>query len=195
MAVQEGAPEKGLEFAKRLPRPILDPGLASNIGTAHYSLNDLEKAEPYYRRAIALEPFDARLYRNLGDLLLKKGSSEEAMGQFQLAVEHQTREVSLSPTSLNSALLLLFQSKAGDCETLFDSKNLPLGPPQWPALPLIYAAQAFAVCQDQDTALTLTDLAVRQGFPPQQLATIEELQPLEKAFTFKENRSSRDDRQ
>ncbi|NOX37232.1 MAG: tetratricopeptide repeat protein [Calditrichaeota bacterium] len=70
----------------------LDPGNALiqfNIGVVYHKLKELNKAEAYFKKAIAINDYlDAHLY--LGEIYLERGEYEKALKEFRYRVAHKT---------------------------------------------------------------------------------------------------------
>jgi tetratricopeptide (TPR) repeat protein len=69
-----------------------DPQILYYLGGAHYLAGNLEAAEPYLRRVVALDPMHAEAWSTLGRLELTRNRPEAAVGALE-------RALALSPRS------------------------------------------------------------------------------------------------
>ncbi|HEY0464756.1 MAG TPA: tetratricopeptide repeat protein, partial [Polyangiaceae bacterium] len=67
-------------------RPDFLPAF-NNLGSALYSLGDLDGAQAAFTRALALAPEAAHLHRNLGTVLHERGALEQALACFGRSVQ------------------------------------------------------------------------------------------------------------
>lgn len=141
--------------------------LASNIGTAYYfsnRLDRLEQAERYYRLASELNPHDEEVQHNLGDVLVTLGRAAEALPHYREALRLVTASLRDDPE--NPELLLrqaFYSAKLGDCEAA-----VPLARSVAAVLPSMEQAAhtlayAFALCREREAALAALRLAIAYG--------------------------------
>jgi eukaryotic-like serine/threonine-protein kinase len=184
MATQEGNFAKALKIAQKLPEPLTDAEHASNVGTAHFFLGDLEQAEIYYKRSIELSPGNARLYRNLGDVLELRGRAEESRAAFLQAATIQATKAEIVHNLTNRTRLALYQAKAGLC----DASAEGLGTLETEAIETfeqaLYVAQASAVCKKSPLALRFLRLAIQLGYPREAAPKAAEFQNLDRDAEF-----------
>jgi tetratricopeptide (TPR) repeat protein/predicted Ser/Thr protein kinase len=81
-----GEDEKALDAYERSINVRRTASTLTNFATFLYSRGDLEQAEQRYAEAVALEPHDPVMYRNLGDAQLQRGRVEAARETFGRAL-------------------------------------------------------------------------------------------------------------
>jgi TolB-like protein/tetratricopeptide (TPR) repeat protein len=167
---------------ERIAGPITNSIVASNMGTAYYfsdRIDRLERAERYYRLAVDLAPGSDEIQRNLADVLLATGRSEEAKAHYGAALEIVRAELELEPDSSDLLLREAFYSaRSGDCVGALASagalrKDLP------PAVdPHHRLAYVFSLCGAPDAAISILEEAVSLGLSPELLRQEDEFAPL-----------------
>jgi TolB-like protein/Tfp pilus assembly protein PilF/predicted Ser/Thr protein kinase len=190
LAILQGDFEGAIAAYDQIPRPIIDADLASNIGTAYYfsdRLDKLERAEEYYRLAAELNPMRAEIHGNLADLLLKIGRREEALEHYRQAQALVEQQLSGSSDQVATAfaewrpLLILqaiYAAKAEECDTAVPlAFDLRQKIPET-ALDLHDLALPFALCGEQEAALEALDKAVELGFAAELIAIEDEFESL-----------------
>jgi len=83
----------------------LDPQLAAahlNLGTIHFTMRQLDKAERYYRKALEANPDYPMAHFNLGNLCDERGDRENAMKHYLAALR---RDANYADAHYNLALL------------------------------------------------------------------------------------------
>ncbi len=162
----EGEFETAIGIYDRLPRP-LDAVQASNIGTAYFFAGDIAASEEYFAQAVQLDPSDAELRRNYGDVLLRLERTAEAKRQYEAAVALVDRELAFNPNSRPlQRRRALFAAKADEC-----GEALPQAARLWESQPPTAEsahelAYVFALCERRDEALEAIAAAIRLGFAP-----------------------------
>jgi tetratricopeptide (TPR) repeat protein len=87
-ALKKGDTEEALLLLKQLSQETPDkPQLFTNLGLAYFQLQQSELAERAFGQAIARNPEDAVAYNHLGILQRRKGLFQEALVQYQRAIE------------------------------------------------------------------------------------------------------------
>jgi tetratricopeptide (TPR) repeat protein len=87
-ALKSGDTEEALLLLKQLSQETPDkPHLFTNLGLAYFQLQQWELAERAFGQAIARNPEDAVAYNHLGILQRRKGLFQEALVQYQRAIE------------------------------------------------------------------------------------------------------------
>jgi len=87
-ALKSGETEEALVLLTQLSQDTPDkPRLFTNLGLAHLQLQQSELAEQAFGKAIARNPEDAVAYNHLGILQRRKGLFQEALIQYQRAIE------------------------------------------------------------------------------------------------------------
>jgi len=83
--------EVGLDAARRALLLVPgSPALLDIMGSAYYSLGDLDNAERFYRQAQEAAPNQAEILYHLGQLYLQKGERSQAINYLQQAAEKAT---------------------------------------------------------------------------------------------------------
>jgi tetratricopeptide (TPR) repeat protein len=87
-ALKSGDTEQALVLLTQLSQDTPDkPLLFTNLGLAYFQLQQSELAEQAFGQAIARNPKDAVAYNHLGILQRHKGLFQEALVQYQRAIE------------------------------------------------------------------------------------------------------------
>ncbi len=170
LAIQRGDFAAAIAAFEPVPKPVNEPGLATNFGTAYYYLGRLEEAGDYYRLAIRLQPTEDLFHTNLGDLLLRSGDPQGARAAYREAARLLTEELKVNPTNERVAFLRGVQlAKAGDCRELAKLRTLAEKRPAT-EMTAHLLAQANAACGDRGGAIAALRLAVERGYPVEMLA-------------------------
>ena len=163
----------------KVPRPINDAGLATNIGTACFYTGRMAEAEDMYRLAVRLSPKNSLFRRNLADLLLHNGEHEAARREYREGARLLEERLRIDPTSEALALArVLYLAKAGDCADLPRTATglaARLSPTGENAHKL---ALAYAVCGDRANALAAIEQALERGVSAKLLRQEDELKAL-----------------
>jgi tetratricopeptide (TPR) repeat protein len=86
--LKAGATDAALDELQRLSEITPNqPRLFTNLGLAHYQLEQFDAAEQAFREAILRDSADAVAYNHLGILQRRKGQFEEALMAYQRAIE------------------------------------------------------------------------------------------------------------
>jgi len=102
-ALKSGDTASALKLLQRLSREVPEkPRLFTNLGLAYFSLQQTDLAEQAFRQAIKLNPDDAVAYNHLGILQRHKGRFQEALNQYQRAIEI---DADYAPAHLNLGIL------------------------------------------------------------------------------------------
>ena len=87
-ALKNGATEQALTLLTRLSLDAPDmPRLFTNLGLSHFRLHQAELAEQAFQQAIARNPDDAVAHNHLGILQRRQGRFEDALLEYQRAIE------------------------------------------------------------------------------------------------------------
>jgi Flp pilus assembly protein TadD len=168
LAILQGDHTAAVATYQRLPGPVQDAALASNIGTAYFFERRLGEARRYYGLAVELEPRNVTSWTNLGDLFVRAGYADSARAAYRIALPLAEEQLHGAPgdvmARLEHALLL---AKSGDCPragaelreiastlTAADAEGWHL------------AARVYALCGDADSALAGLRRAIALGVPP-----------------------------
>jgi serine/threonine protein kinase/tetratricopeptide (TPR) repeat protein len=126
--------EEAIEAYERIPGPVREMALASNIGTAYYFSDrpdKWERAEEYYRLAARLNPRNPVARRNLADLYQEIGRDEDASHNYREALRLVEEQLEHDPENLGLVLnQALYAAKSDGC-----AKAVPLAEDLAPQLP------------------------------------------------------------
>jgi tetratricopeptide (TPR) repeat protein len=87
-ALKNGATAKALELLLRLSREAPDkPNVFTNLGLAYFQLRQAELAEQAFTQALARNADDAIAHNHLGILKRRKGQFQDALLEYQRAIE------------------------------------------------------------------------------------------------------------
>ena len=171
--------DKAIEIYETIPEPIPYALHASNLATAYFFKGDMDKAVENFARAVELDPKEAELRRNYGDVLLRIGESEAAEAEFRKAVTLMDGE--LAVTSENRDLLrrrAMYRAKAGDCQTaVSEADELTESPPKTASGGHEFA-YIYALCGAREAALAAVREAIELGVSPKLMAQEDEFASL-----------------
>jgi tetratricopeptide (TPR) repeat protein len=87
-ALKNGAVDKALKLLTRLSQDAPDKSrLFTNLGLAHFQLQQGELAEQAFQQAIARDPDDAVAHNHLGIIQRQRGRFQDALLEYQRAIE------------------------------------------------------------------------------------------------------------
>lgn len=87
-ALKKGATDKALTLLTRLSQDVPDkPWLFTNLGLAHFQLQQGELAEQAFQQAIARNPDDSVAHNHLGIIQRQRGRFQDALLEYQRAIE------------------------------------------------------------------------------------------------------------
>ena len=87
-ALKNGATDKALKLLARLSLDAPDkPRLFTNLGLAHFQLQQSELAEQAFQQAIERDPDDAVAHNHLGILQRRQGRFQDALVEYQRAIK------------------------------------------------------------------------------------------------------------
>ncbi|HEV2289378.1 MAG TPA: tetratricopeptide repeat protein [Candidatus Acidoferrales bacterium] len=81
--LDEGRPQDAVSVLQNAASDSQDPAIFDLLGSAYTKMNDLEKAEAAYQRAVKLDPDEPSHRHGLADALLANDKYQEALAQFQ----------------------------------------------------------------------------------------------------------------
>jgi len=168
-SLQMGDFDTAIDIYESLPKPIRNPRLAANLGTAYYFSDRPEKwakAEEYYLAAVRFNPQEALSQANLGDLYQRLGRGEEAQGRYLRACELLEARAADDPNDPQLlSELAAYSAKANDCERAMTlaSRLETLLPETGPNAHQM--AYIYALCGDGDAAVRALTRAVELGEP------------------------------
>jgi eukaryotic-like serine/threonine-protein kinase len=162
-----------------IPRPINDPALASNIGTAYIVAGRLDEAEDYVRQAVRLQPGNSRWHCTLADLLRQRGDDEAARAEYRKAARLIGEELEVNRGSEDlQRRQALYLAKAGDCAKALslvrdlEARRQPNALNSWDI------AQTYAMCNQRAPAIEAIRRAVENGRPAADILLQDEFKPL-----------------
>jgi TolB-like protein/Flp pilus assembly protein TadD len=182
LTILEGRFDEAIEAYERIPRPIRDPVLASNIATAFYFSSRADKwdqAETYYRLAQRLAPDSPTIRRNLADLYVEVGRHDEALQNYREALRLVEERLRDDPSNHHLRLAgALYAAKAERCSTA-----MPTATELEAVLPATARnahklAQVYAICDRRDDALRMIRDAIDLGISNRIIAQEPEFIPL-----------------
>jgi Flp pilus assembly protein TadD len=87
-ALKNGAVDKALKLLTRLSQDAPDKSrLFTNLGLAHFQLQQGELAEQAFQQAITRDPDDAVAHNHLGIIQRQRGRFQDALLEYQRAIE------------------------------------------------------------------------------------------------------------
>ena len=180
LATMEGNYAEAVAAYQRLPAPVVDGHLASNIATAHFFLGQLDRAEEFYLLAVRLEPRNQLWHQNLGDLYRRQGKVGPARNEYRQAVRLADEQLALNP----DARVLRMQrvvclAKLGDCDNAARSLEALL--PKLPAIDAQHAhsiARVRALCGHREEAIAALRKAIELGISPRLIREEDEFRSL-----------------
>jgi tetratricopeptide (TPR) repeat protein len=171
--------DAAIEAYEKIPKPIPYALLATNMATAYFFKGDMETAAHYFSLAVDLDPKEAELHRNYGDVLLRLGDRGAAEAEYREAVALMDEELAVNPS--NTELLrrrAMYSAKAGDCEgALAEASEVKAILPQT-AFGAHEFAYIYALCGERDLALAAVREAIDLGINPALLAQEDEFTSL-----------------
>ena len=165
------------------------PSIASNLGTAYWFSdrpNKWEKIQKYYQMAVRMSPRDERIRRNLADLYLELGETENARAQYLEAMRLVEEKLEGDPENWSLGLQqALYAARAADCDTALGVienllSQLPETGPNAQQTAYIYA-----LCGLRSEALRALTQAVERGVARQILRQEPEFESLRKDPDFR----------
>ncbi len=168
VATLEGKYQEAITAYERLPAPVKDGALASNIATAYFFARRLAEAEKFYLLAVQLEPRNDKWRQNLGDLYVRQGRPDPARSEYRQAARLLEEQLALNSEDRDVGIRLAdCRAKAGDCEDA--ERSLAALVPRLPANDAQYAhsiARIHALCGRRAEAMAAVRRAIALGFSP-----------------------------
>jgi TolB-like protein/Flp pilus assembly protein TadD/tRNA A-37 threonylcarbamoyl transferase component Bud32 len=143
-----------------------NPKLASNMATAYFFQDRLDRAVNLYELAVSLDPMNHQYRRNLGDALSSLNREEEAAVEYRAGLRLVEQELDENPSSnLQLRSRALYAAKVGDCGAAikYAVEARPLLPSNWQNQ--LDLAMTFALCGRREEALQAARLCVEGGLP------------------------------
>jgi serine/threonine protein kinase/Flp pilus assembly protein TadD len=180
LASAEGDFAAALSYFDRLPRPINDAALATNIGAAYFYADRLEEAEEHLRLAVRLQPDNPLFHANLGDLLARRDQDQAARLEYLDAARLGEAELAARTAASSDERLVCaaFQARVGRCkEALATAREA--GPQAEPTADNAHTmAEIYAACGERLPALAELTRAVERGYAPARLVREPTFAPL-----------------
>ncbi|MGB5658914.1 MAG: bacterial transcriptional activator domain-containing protein, partial [Thermoanaerobaculia bacterium] len=163
-----------------IPEPIPYALLATNIATAYFFKGDMDQAVENFALAVELDPKDAELRRNHGDVLLRMGDRQAAAAEYREAVALMDEELSVNPGDGERLLhRAMYSAKAGDCESaVSEATELKATLPKT-AFGAHELAYIYALCGTREMALEAVREAIDLGISPELMAQEDEFATLQ----------------
>ena len=180
VAMLEGKYEEAISVYERLPAPVKEGSMASNIATAYFFARRLDEAEKFYLLAVSLEPKNPKWRQNLGDLYIRRGKRDLARREQSEAARLFAEALVLNPEDRESAVqYALCVANTGDCSKA--ERYLADLLPRLPADDAQFAhtvARIHAVCGHRDEAIAALRKAIALGFSTTMLRDEDEFRSL-----------------
>jgi len=172
--------DKAIETYEQIPKPIAYALHATNLATAYFFKGDMDQAVENFALAVELDPKDAALRRNHGDVLLRIGDREAAAAEYREAVALMDEELSVNPGDGERLLhRAMYSAKAGDCESaVSEATELKANLPKT-AFAAHELAYIFALCGTREMALAAVREAIEMGISPELMAQEDEFASLQ----------------
>lgn len=91
-----------LEHNDEILNPVFLLGtIYNNIGYSYVELNDITSAEPYIKKALEINPFEAYIWGSSGTLNFKKGNYDQCIKDMARSIELTDSKLSQAPTLEN----------------------------------------------------------------------------------------------
>lgn len=162
-------------------------GSFSNLGMIQHQSGHYPEAVAAYQQALALRPTLASLHRNVGDSYLRMGKRDEALREYQRAVERAQADLAVNPNSARSvAALAVYLAKAGRNEDALtraaDARRLAPDDLQV----MVRAAVVNSLTGRTDAALNQIAAAIERGYSVRAVQEEEDFLALRKLPRFTE---------
>jgi serine/threonine protein kinase/tetratricopeptide (TPR) repeat protein/TolB-like protein len=183
--VQSGKFREALEPFEKSLQFSADGQAYSNLGIAYFYLKDYNKAISAYEKAVQLVPTSDMFVGNLAEAYDLVGQKDRAQATFEKAISLAYKELQVNPRDANTkGRLALWYGKKGDVRQALkfiaearaiDPNNVDL---------IYYQAQAFALANDNASALVALRDAFKKGQAPAIAQAEPDLQSLQKDPDF-----------
>ena len=180
LAILQGNYAEAIKAYDKLPGPVSDGSLASNIATAYLFSHRLDKAEKFFLMAVGFEPRNPKWRQNLGDLYVRQGKLGPARNEYRQAVRLVEEQLAVNPEDRDLGVRhVLLLAKEGECESAAQALGKLL--PRLPADDAQYAhsvARVHALCGQRGEALAAMRKAIALGFSPRLIREEDEFRSL-----------------
>ncbi len=172
--------DAAIKTYEKIPKPVPYALLATNMGTAYFFQGDMEKAVDYFAMAVDLDPKDAGVRRNYGDVLLRLGDSPAAEAEYREAVALMDAELVGNPGNGDlQRHRAMYSAKAGDCDSAVPEAEELMGSQPHTAFSAHDFAYVYALCGERDRALEAVREAIDLGISPELLGQEDEFASLQ----------------
>jgi Flp pilus assembly protein TadD len=179
--VQSGKFQEAVEPLQKSLQFSPDGQAYSNLGIAYFYLKQYDKAISAYEKAVQLLPTSDMFVGNLAEAYHLVGQKDRAQATFEQAISLAYRDLQVNPRDATTkGRLALWYGKKGDVRQALkfiaearaiDPNNVDL---------IYYQAQAFALANDNASALVALRDAFKKGQPPAIAQAEPDLQSLQK---------------
>jgi len=180
VALFEGNYAEAIKAYEKLPVPVTNGTLASNIATAYFFSHRLDKAERFYLMAVSFEPRNSTWRQNLGDLYARQGRLGPARNEYRQALRLVEEQFAVNAEDRDLGIRrVLLLAKAGECESAARALGELL--PRLPADDAQAAhsvAGVHALCGHRGEALAAIRKAIALGFSPKLIREEDEFRSL-----------------
>ena len=166
LELMQGNFQAALDAFERLPQPIEDAEVASNLGTTYFYLGDMDEAARYYRTALRLRP-SSPFHANLGDVYDRQGNAEAARREYGRAADMLAGDGVAPPSREDALARTMYLAKAGRCDEALDRGARLEQEVTLAAQSATTLAKAHAACGARDGALHLLERALELGYRPE----------------------------
>lgn len=179
LELTQGNFKEALAAYDKLPQPISDAEVASNIGTAYFYLDNMEEAERNYRLAVRLNPTNAAFHGNLGDVYSRQQRIDAARREYAAAADAITATTEAGkPSQANELSRSLYLAKGARCDEAAALARSLAKVPGLTARQTARLAKVYAVCGSRTAALDLLARALDLGYKPEVARGDEEFRSL-----------------
>ena len=188
IAILQGRYDAAIAAYEKLPAPVQDGVLATNIGTAYFFQHRLPEADRYYALALRLEPGNPGAWKMMGDLETRMGRADSARAHYTEAVRLLESVLHVDPKNVavqvERALCL---AKAGECGAAgAELEAIAASIPADNAEIAHRIAKLDAVCGRRAAALEALRRAVKLGVSPEVVRDEDEFRALAGDPMFRE---------
>jgi tetratricopeptide (TPR) repeat protein/predicted Ser/Thr protein kinase len=179
--VQSGKFQEAVEPLQKSLQFSADGQAYSNLGIAYFYLKKYDQAISAYEKAVQLVPTSDTFVGNLAEAYYLVGQKDRAQATFEKAISLAYKDLQVNPRDANTkGRLALWYGKKGDVRQALkfiaearaiDPNNVDL---------IYYQAQAFALANDNASALVALRDAFKKGQPPAIAQAEPDLQSLQK---------------
>jgi len=179
--LDDALPEFGRSLAIR-PTSIA----YSNRGGIYHVKGDYARAREEYRHALDLEGNSPLLWGNLADAAMQiPGLETEAREAYRKAIALSRQELAVNSTDAGTlGRMAFYLARTSECAEARSrmKEALRLAPDR---VPLSFkAAKVAETCQDRQSALRYLEIAIKKGYPLQEIESDPDLQVLRRSTSY-----------